>query len=36
MDVEIHFDGEAGNWGDKLLYANETDKRLIVLEGESE
>lgn len=34
MDVEVHFEGEQGDWGDKLLYAKEEDKRLIVLEGE--
>jgi pantetheine-phosphate adenylyltransferase len=33
MDVEVHFEGEEGDWSDKLLYASESDKRLIILEG---
>lgn len=35
MDVEVHFQGEQGDWGDKLIYTKEVDKRLIVLEGKS-
>lgn len=35
MDVEVHFQGEEGDWSDKLLYASESEKRLIVLEGKS-
>ena len=35
MDVEVRFDGEQGDWGDKLSFAKEEDKRLVVLQGES-
>lgn len=34
MDVEVHFDGETGKWGDKLVHVVGNDKRLVLLEGE--